>query len=195
MKCNKLLFFAISLTMTLLLIIPPIHIVRSEQSQNVNLTRYENKYLGITIDYPSNWTRTEYDQEESSNIISFAPSKQISSMLPFFTIQVSNVTTDNKTITEYIYEHIQDLKRNYLDFKLIESTATILASYPAHRIVYTFQMPYLPEEYKTMELWVLNKNKNNLYVIDYTTETSSYTEYVQVIKHIVNSFYLIDVYH
>jgi hypothetical protein len=145
--------------MTLLLIIPPIHIVGSEQSQSVNFTLYENKYLGITIDYPSNWTRTEYDQaEESSNIVSFTPSKQISSMLPFFTIQVSNVITDNKTITEHIYEQIQDLERNYLAFKLVESTATILASYPAHRIVYTFQMPYLPEDHETMEIWILNKN-------------------------------------
>jgi eukaryotic-like serine/threonine-protein kinase len=193
MKCNELFSFASSSTMTLLMIITPIHIVGSEQIQNIHFTTYENRHLGITIDYPSSWTRTEYDQVESSNIISFAPSEQISSMLPFFTIHVSNVTTDNKTITEYIYEQIQDLKRNYLDFKLIESKATILASYPAHLIVYTFQMPYLPEEYKTMEIWILNKN--NLYVIGYATETSNYTKYTQVIKKMVNSFHLTNAYH
>jgi eukaryotic-like serine/threonine-protein kinase len=193
MKRNELISFASSSTMTLLLIITPIHIVGSEQIQNIYFTTYENRHLGITIDYPSSWTRTEYDQVQSSNIISFAPSEQISSILPFFTIHVSNVTTDNKTMTEYIYEQIQDLKRNYLDFKLIESKATILASYPAHRIVYTFQMPYLPEEYKTMEIWMLSQN--NLYIIDYTTETPNYTKYIQVIEKMVNSFHLTSAYH
>lgn len=45
-------------------------------------------------------------------------------MLPFFTIRVSNVTKDNKTITEYIYEQIHDLKRNYLDFRLESKAST-----------------------------------------------------------------------
>lgn len=193
MKRNELFSFEGSSTITLLLIIIPIHIVGSEQIQNVYFTTYQNRHLGITIDYPSSWSRTEYDQVESSNIISFAPSEQISSMLPFFTIHVSNVTKDNKTITEYIYEQIQDLKRNYLDFRLIESKASTLASYPAHRIVHTFQMPYLPEEYKIMEIWMLNKN--NLYVIEYATETSNYTKNIQVIKKMVNSFHLTNAYH
>jgi hypothetical protein len=174
--------------LVLLLLIISAHVVGSSQTNDNNgLLVFENSTSGIRLQYPSNWTEANYTGPE--NLVTFIPlQKTHEKSLSQLTILTKNLSSQNKPLSAYVTEQINYLEHFLLDFDLIELGATTVAGHPAYRTLYTYKMPYVPGEYKSMEIWLTDGAK--LYIISYRSEERSYHNYISFIESIINSLHI-----
>lgn len=149
---------------------------------------YEDPISGVRLQYPSNWTKVNYTGPE--NQVTFVPTQKAQEQsLSQLTILIKNVSNQNKSLSTYVEEQINYLDHYLLDFDLIESVATTLAGYSAYKTVYTFKLPYLPGEYKSMEMWMTNATK--IYIVNYKADEGIYNDYISLIENIIYSLQII----
>lgn len=173
--------------LVLLLLVISAHVVGSSQIDS-GLLIFDDPTSGIRLQYPSNWTKANYTGPE--NLVTFIPlQKTQEKPLSHLTILTKNLSSQNKPLPVYVTEQINYLDHFLLDFDLIELGPTTVAGYPAYRTLYTYQMPYVPGEYKSMEIWMTDAAK--LYIISYRSEEGSYHNYISFIESIINSLQIL----
>ncbi len=143
---------------------------------------YEDPSYDFSLHYPSNWAKVNYTGSE--NIVAFVPLQEKS--LSQLTIVIQNLSSQNKSLYAYVAEQIKYLDYHLLDFNVVESGVTTIAGYPSYKTVYTFKTPYLPDEYKSIEIWMIEGNK--LYIIRYSSDQERYRDQIVTVGDIINSF-------
>src|SRR5205823_9533128 len=83
------------------------------------------------------------------------------------------------------------LRHSFDNFSLIDSNATTLAGFPAHKIVYTAVLPSSGLELKFMQILTIKDSKS--FVITFGTLPTNYSRYLPTIQKMIDSFAFIPV--
>jgi serine/threonine-protein kinase len=150
---------------------------------------YSDPILGIKMEYPSGWTQ----ELEGGGLVTFIANLENgdSNTYPAAVgIKVQNlVSSKNISLNEITKIQIKDLKQSHSDFKLIESTESMLAgNNMAHKIVFT-ATDDSEHQRKAMQIWTLKGDK--AYLITYKAEPETYSKYLPTIQKMIDSFQII----
>jgi hypothetical protein len=153
------------------------------QGQKENFLTYKNFYNGIRIQYPSDWIKSE-----ENRIISFkSPDVGHASSV---SLQTSDLSVSNMSLNMLIKKNIDTQRYYFTNFSLIESTLNNTESKEPYTIIFTYKNRYSPVEFKSMQVWNSN-NKNNVYLITYTSPADDFDRYLPIVKYMINSFEIV----
>ena len=156
-----------------------------------NLKTYENLTLGIKIQYPSHWEKSD----ESRSTVTF--SSPLKGYSDFYRENVNVVVlySRNMSLDATVNTLINYDKRSYNNFTLLNDSNvknsiinTTLDGYPARKIVYTYNNLLHRLELKGMDVIAIKGNK--AYVFSYSAEPSSYDYYLSMIQKMIGSLQL-----
>jgi hypothetical protein len=145
-----------------------------------DLATYSNPNLGFSLEYPSDWQK-----EESLTFVS--PQGGISNRSP----EVISVTTEVLPTSDFSLDRYSEAAisqvESFQDFKLLNSSSTMLAGLPAHMILYTFtdesQTPL-----QNLQVWTI---KDGIaYVITYGGVSEEFESSLPVLQSVMDSFSL-----
>jgi eukaryotic-like serine/threonine-protein kinase len=150
---------------------------------------YSDPILGIKIEYPAGWTQ----ELEGAGLVTFTANLESGDLNTYpaaVGIKVQNlVSSKNISLNEITKIQIKDLKQSHPDFKLIESTESMLAgNNMAHKIVFT-ATDDSEHQRKAMQIWTLKGDK--VYLITYKAEPEMYSKYLPTIQKMIDSFQII----
>ena len=145
-----------------------------------DLVPYNNPNLGFSLDYPANW-----EKEESLTFVS--PQGGIGNRTP----EVISVTTEVLPTSDFSLDRYSDAAigqvESFQDFKLLNSSSTMLAGLPAHMILYTFtdesQTPL-----QNLQVWAVKDG--TAYVVTYGGTPEEFDSSLPAFQSIIDSFSL-----
>jgi hypothetical protein len=162
-----------------------------------NFSTYANPILGIQIQYPSNWSVIEpsYNPEASNNtiVIISSSSKTASelgnisgvsgSFVPYLDIYVF----DSKNISfNKIIDGTVNKFRNNENFVINESKPiTLKGNQQGYMLVYDATVAG-DEFFRKLQVFTMSDSK--VYVITFTSQAASFSNYLSLVQKMVNSF-------
>lgn len=155
-----------------------------------NFLLYENSDSGIRIKYPPYW---KIDEGAGRIIAHFYPPEE--NKLDVFQDDVLMAYTDLPPVPitqrEFMNDSIEFRVKEfeYENSKLINKGAITLAGNLGYRMVYTKKAPFSNTNLKCMEVWTVKYNR--LYTIIYTAKANTYSDFLENIEQIINSFELL----
>ncbi|MGB7955729.1 MAG: PsbP-related protein [Candidatus Nitrosopolaris sp.] len=158
----------------------------SPTANNNNFLTYQDSALGIKIDYPVGWTH----ELHPGSLVTFLPSLESdSNTYPVgLGITIKHLGSGNTSLNEVTKVQIKNLTQSHPDFRLIESTNSVLAGNIAHKIVF-IATDNRKHERTAMQIWTLKGN--NAYLITYKTEPGKYSKYLPTVQKMIESFQII----
>ena len=149
----------------------------------------EKPMLGFKISYPSDWNITDNDF-----VISFrAPND--TAVVTLSIVNSSSSKTNPITLEQYSSNEINTIKsveskRIGSSFILLGSSQYLISGEPGHEIIFlngtnTDTM----HKYKTLLVWTVIDSK--VYQIRYSAEVSEYSNYIQSVIYMIDSFELL----
>jgi PsbP-like protein len=149
----------------------------------------EKPTLGFKISYPYNWNITDNDF-----VISFT-APQHAALLTFSITNSTYIPKANLTLEQYSSNTINTIKSveskkagNF--FELVESKPYLLSGQPGHEIAFLNGTNVdAIHNYKTLLVWSIVDGK--IYHIRYTSQASEYSNYVQTVFYMIDSFRLL----
>lgn len=201
-KSLSLIILGGILSQAFCIVCQPIHAVVSNETtlsvsgNNSNLTQfstYEDEDFGFTIQYPSTWNLT---QDTTLNKVAdfSSPEDDIDISVRVFP------RIDNETLKD----RGDDLKNNS-DFKIREyyrNSTTKLAGLPAISVsgsyfntISAFEqaLGYQSSITKTHQIWALDEERDEFYVVVMHADRSGYDKYLPIVKKMIDSFQLIEI--
>jgi eukaryotic-like serine/threonine-protein kinase len=190
----------LSIVTSLTIYLPKQVVAEAEQSTNTKnatvFSLYDNRTLGIRILYPSNWEKLEgvgsfvFSPDvvvfrSHSNASNSNQNTNATQLIPPAVLVVSidkNLPTSDLNL--YSNATIKHILQNTVGSKIIESTDTKLAGYPAHKIVGTFKQAN--NDLKVLDIWTIKDSK--LYRITFYAQQTKYADYLPTIQKIIDSF-------
>jgi len=157
--------------------------ILSPTSNNNNFLTYQDSTLGIKIDYPVGWT---HELHAGSLVTFLASLESDSNTYPAgLGVTVKHLGSRNTSLNEVTKVQIKNLTQSHPDFKLVESTNSILAGNIAHKIVFSATDNMIHER-RAMQIWTFKGD--NAYLITYKAEPGEYAKYLPLIQKMVDSF-------
>jgi hypothetical protein len=150
---------------------------------------YENSTYGIKIQYPSNWTKQESQNQGSGEIVKFSSPRGTTPVQ--LRISEGQRLPQNMSLEQWSNATINGFNQSFTKFTLIDSNSTTLAGFPAHKIVYTAIIPSTALELKFMQILTIKDSKT--YLITYGTLPTDFSTYLPSIQTMINSFAFIPV--
>ena len=145
-----------------------------------NLEPYSNPNLGFSLQYPAEWQK-----EESLTFIS--PQGGVSNRGPeAISITTELLPTSNYTLDRYTEAGLGQVE-SFQDFKLLNSSSTLLAGLPAHMIVYSFTDENLTP-LQNLQAWTVKDGM--AYVITYGGTPEEFESSLPVLNGLMDSFRL-----
>ena len=156
-----------------------------------DILTYQNSSYGITIQYPTNWTKDEQDFDPNgtaTNIVALISplTSRFDRYSETLYLSMERLTDQNMTLGEYAISQITDYNKTLTDFNLIELNTNITLgedNKPAYRLIYTDRDDGI--NYKTMEIGTIIGDK--VYYIEYIAEEKKYSNYMPTIQRMINS--------
>jgi hypothetical protein len=151
--------------------------------ETANFLTYENSNLGIKIQYPSNWTKIE--NITNGFVQFFSPKKSF--MDPYtesLSIFLSN--SQDMSLDQYVGYNIDSIKNRVPEFKITESSSTILAGNQAQKIVYTGKLTP-PSQLDVTVMLILAVKDNIGYIVNYSSDPEEYFDYLTIIQKMIDS--------
>lgn len=144
---------------------------------------YSNSSLGISIQYPQDWTKVE---GAAGTVVTFQSPQSSASddFLENLNIVVEDLSSQPMTLSEYVELNVNMLKQYIPSYKLIDSSSTTLAGMPAQKLVYTGEL----QQYALKWMQIISIKNNVAYVISYTATESSYSSNLETAQHMIDSF-------
>jgi hypothetical protein len=149
----------------------------------VKFLPYENPTYGIKIQYPSNWTKQESQNQSSNLIVGF--NSPPGSAIGYLTIEGGRQVPQNISLEQYTNASINLLRQSFPGFNLAESNATALAGIPAHKIVYSSLTPS-GRQLELMQVWTIKDGKD--FIITYGALSKDFRSYLPTIQKMIDSF-------
>ena len=158
----------------------------SSTANNNNFLTYQDSALGIKIDYPVGWIH----ELHPGSLVTFLASLESDSNTyqAGLGITVQHLGSGNTSLNEVTKVQIKNLTQSHPDFKLTESTNSILAGNIAHKIVFS-ATDNMKHERTAMQIWTLKGDK--AYLITYKAEPGKYSKYLPTIQKMIDSFQII----
>ena len=160
-----------------------------------NFSTYENATLGLSIQYPSDWTTIE-EHHEASNVIFISPPSENNSDassaavnvqitdLPLFPLS----SPEGLSLENYTISTIQLLTA--LNSSITELTPTSLRigndNHTAHKLVLSKLEGEEDQIMQQMQIYTIRDGK--LYSIAYVAEASKYLVYLPTVEKMIDSF-------
>ena len=158
----------------------------SPSANNNNFITYQDSALGIKIDYPVGWT---HELHAGSLVTFLASLESDSNTYPAgLGVTVKHLGSRNTSLNEVTKVQIKNLTQSHPDFKLVESTNSILAGNIAHKIVFSATDNMIHER-KAMQIWTFKGD--NAYLITYKAEPGKYSKYLPTVQKMIDSFQII----
>jgi serine/threonine-protein kinase len=158
----------------------------SPSANNNNFLTYQDSALGIKIDYPVGWT---HELHAGSLVTFLASLESDSNTYPAgLGVTVKHLGSRNTSLNEVTKVQIKNLTQSHPDFKLVESTNSILAGNIAHKIVFSATDNMIHER-KAMQIWTFKGD--NAYLITYKAEPGKYSKYLPTVQKMIDSFQII----
>lgn len=165
-------------------------IVPTTTSEAKRFLTVEKPTLGFKISYPSDWNITDKDF-----IISFkAPNN--TALVTLSITNLSSYPKANLTLEQYSLNQINTIKSvetkrvgNF--FKIIESKPYLLSGQPGYEILFLNRTSAgTTHDYtKTLLAWSIVDDK--IYQIRYSAKESEYSNYIQTVFYMIDSFRLL----
>ncbi|HET6640509.1 MAG TPA: PsbP-related protein [Nitrososphaeraceae archaeon] len=147
-----------------------------------NLVTFEDRSLGLTIKYPSNWERSKIGQDQVTFI---APRESDSSSFPAgLGIKSHNISSADSTLDDIAKEIVTDLKDDTQDFTLLSSGKSKLNNFDAHEISFSATDD---NDAKRTAMQIVVKPGNMVYVITYKAYPEKYESYLPIIQSMLDS--------
>jgi hypothetical protein len=170
------------------IIIIALFIIVFESSSNQVVTQeqfltYEDITTGISIQFPSNWEKSE----NLDNFITFrAPPETDTRIYPAaLGLKIQELASKSVLLQEVTKVQISELKKSNPNLAFSESTSTTLAGKPAYKVVFTATDNNQVER-KAMQIWTIIDNKAIL--ITYKAQPDKYSTYLPTIERMIGSF-------
>jgi hypothetical protein len=145
-----------------------------------NLEPYSNPNLGFSLQYPADWQK-----EESLTFIS--PQGGVGNRSPeAISITTELLPTSNYSLDRYTEAGLSQVE-SFQDFKLLNSSSTLLAGLPAHMIVYSFTDENLTP-LQNLQAWTVKDGM--AYVITYGGTPEEFESSLPVLNDVMDSFRL-----
>ena len=158
----------------------------SPSANNNNFITYQDSALGIKIDYPVGWT---HELHAGSLVTFLASLESDSNTYPAgLGVTVKHLGSRNTSLNEVTKVQIKNLTQSHPDFKLVESTNSILAGNIAHKIVFSATDNMIHER-KAMQIWTFKGD--NAYLLTYKAEPGKYSKYLPTVQKMIDSFQII----
>jgi hypothetical protein len=144
-----------------------------------DLTPYSNPNLGLTLEYPSNWTKQE-------SLVFISPQVGIGNQAPeLITIDTEVLPTLDFSLDTYTNLSLRQAQESLQDFKLLNSSSTTLAGMPAHMIVYSFT----PSQNTTLQNLVTWTIKDGMvYIITYIATPEEFESSLPALRSVLDTF-------
>ena len=149
----------------------------ADVDSRVDFKKYENKTLGITINYPKKWKISESNYLVTFSIPSDSFFEGIRSTL---SISVADWSQRQLTLDEFTLLYINQSMASGMGNYVIESTRTTLGNIPAHKYVYECS------NLRYFQIWTIKDTK--AYVITFVAKKSFFSEYQEIIQEVIDSF-------
>jgi eukaryotic-like serine/threonine-protein kinase len=143
----------------------------------------------LKIRYAKNWQKDDARNIITGEQVIFTSPKQnsVDKYQENISIRVEKLTNPRITLSSYTQAAIAEIKKYYLDAKIIESSSTNLANKPAKLVVYTGKdEKSLP--IKNLEVWTIDRG--NAYIITYKAAPDRYYQFLETAMTMINSFEL-----
>jgi hypothetical protein len=142
---------------------------------------YTNRSAGVAIQYPPSWHLTEGGGAGATAFFN------VSGVNMTFSIAApASFSGQAVTLDEYSRDLISALQQNpnLTSFKLLNSSNTTLAGYPAQKLVFTYVTEGAPMQ-RMVELTLVN---NTGYSVSYVASQGVYPSYVGIAQNMMQSF-------
>ena len=142
---------------------------------------YTNRSVGIAIQYPPSWHLTEGGGAGATAFFN------VSGVNITFSIAApASFSGQAVTLDEYSRDLISALQQNpnLTSFRLLNSSNTTLAGYPAQKLVFTYVTEGAPMQ-RMVELTLVN---NTGYSVSYVASQGVYPSYVGIAQDMMQSF-------
>ena len=183
----------ISLISPLILTCLTFHLPLAQAANNNPLSRvptytlqtYSNSAFGLTMQYPSNWSRTELSHNNTAVLIVVFRTPSILGSLNILGINhVSTKQQNNATLPALVNAYVTHLRQSGKLLGLSTSAQTNLAGKPATRLVYTTTSPQGVKFRLMQELSIIG---NKTFFITYGSPTPSYPTYLPAVQRMIES--------
>ena len=179
----------ISLISPLMLTCLTFHLPLAQAANNNPLSRiptytlqtYSNSAFGLTMQYPSNWSRTELSNNTAVLIVVFRTPSILGSLT---ILGINHVSTKNATLPALVNEYVTHLRQSGKLLGLSTSAQTNLAGKPATRLVYTTTSPQGVKFRLMQELSIIG---NKTFFITYGSPSPSYLTYLPAVQRMIES--------
>lgn len=163
-----------------LLGITPIFAPPTTLAQQTSFLPYYNSNLGVSLQYPSDWTAIE----GGTGVMFFSPPETASSV-PGARLLISVMPNLYTPISQVADQVPYVLQTSLTDFALLQSEPITINGNTAHQYVYTY---YDPNFGPTEALDIILTNGYNTYGITYSADPANYGFYLPSIGSMINSF-------
>lgn len=151
---------------------------------NNSTIAYSSPDSVFTFRYPSNWNT----QESITLTSSLSSDKDISPEI--INIQTEKLP-DGITLAEYTESGINQLALlQNQNFRIIDSSPTILAGLPAHTVTHSFTEGGINKQ--LVQIWAIDNDTNTAYVITYGSTVDEFNDGLPTLRAIEDSFSLKD---
>jgi PsbP-like protein len=158
----------------------------SSPKDNNNFLTYQDSTLGIKIDYPAGWAQ----ELHAGGLVTFLTmlESDTNTYPAGLGVKVQNLASKNTSLNEITKVQIKNLTQNHPDFKLIESTKSMLAGIVAHKIVF-IATDNSGHERKAMQIWTLKDGR--AYLLTYKAQPEEFSHYLPLVQKMIDSFQFI----
>jgi hypothetical protein len=161
-----------------------------------NFLTYDNPSLGIKIQYPSSWLKTDVVTNMNfTRVIFYLKEKITNETIATIGIQSRSEPLQITTIEDLRNNFILGLSNDKSPINLINSSETTLSDHPAFKVfhddppipVIIEGIPAIPAE-RVMEIWIFNPTTHKSYSIDYSAQPAFFSQYFPLAQKMINSF-------
>jgi eukaryotic-like serine/threonine-protein kinase len=143
----------------------------------------------MKIKYAKNWQKDNALNILTGEHVIFTCPKQnlVDKYQDNISIRVEKLTNPQINLLNYTQAATAEIKKYYLDAKIVESSSMILAGKPAKLVIYTGKdEKSLP--IKNLEVWTIDRGK--AYIITYKAAPDRYYQHLETAMTMINSFEL-----
>ncbi len=165
------------------------HAPNKENVSDSSMLSYVDKFNGISIEYPPNWTFSTNGLPEYSQVVAFySPLTNITDSIPA-RLSISVLRYEqNVSLKDYTNLTLTSLNASQ-QFKVLNSGPTTLNGKPAYKITLsTLPSMQSPLPFSVMQMWTAIGNK--IYFLLYSTESSKFYTFLPIVEEMIKSMKL-----
>lgn len=160
----------------------------AQLGETLEVQTYNNSTLGIKIQYPLNWTVLEYPLLGSGVVITSPlenPTDKFSENVVIQVFPLSFLGLSKNMTKQEIDRGLVENQTNAFELELIGEKDSLLASHPAHEMVFTSKNALFGGEILSKLIWSIKNDK--LYIVTITSAPDKFPDYESKFQSMLDS--------